>query len=51
MELSVGLDHEDLEDQDVLRSEQTGCHLVVPDDVEVDADSHSDTERHQNGLD
>lgn len=50
MKLSVGLVHEDVEDQNVLRSEEPSSHFISPYDVEVDGDSANDAECNELAL-
>ena len=50
MELRVGFNDEEFEDQDVLRGEEAGRHLIVPYHVEVYNYTYYDTKGHQERL-
>ncbi len=50
MHFSVRLVHKDVEDQDVLRSEETSSHFISPYDIKVDRNSCHDTKSNNEAL-
>ena len=50
MELSVGFDDEEFEDQDVLRCEEAGRHFILPYHIEVYNYTNYDTKGNQERL-
>ena len=51
MELCVRFDNEEFKDEDILRRKQACCHLIDPDDVEVNCNAHCDAQSDQDRLD